>query len=952
MALPARLSLACFAWVLLHAQASVGQTVATTGSVTGKVTDTTGAALPGVSVTISGDALMGTRTNVTSTDGLYGFRALPPGDYSIVFTRDGFATVRREAVHMSIAFTATVDAEMALATVREHVIVERGATPIDKQSTSIAQRFDARQLADLPASRSLFAILAATPAVHVARFEVGGGSGDSGSPYGAYGTVSANRPMVDGIVVTGIFPTGFMLNYGSFEEASVGVAAHTAEWPWPGVQMQIVTKAGGNRYRGTVYADYENRNWQSFNIDEQQSGRGASGGGELSPRAANRLWQYHDINADVGGYIRRDALWWYFSARDQDVSARSVNFPVRPQRTHLTTYDAKATYQVSPNHKVVLFGQVGRSHQPDRLDPFGPVGGTLSAATAINESRTSTLEQLGWGWIGKGEWTGVVKERTFFEVRAGTFGSDRTQTPNGAAPRSEDIGTLIVTGGNRTWRETLQRPQVLGSVSHVRSGWLGTHELKLGGEIIETTSGEQWRRGYPGDVLQVLRSGRPIEVYLFQTPSASESGIRWYGGYATDTWRANDRLTLNLGVRFDRYRMFLPAGTHPAGRFNPAPQTFGAVDNLIDWNRTAPRLGLAVDLSGDGRTVGKINYAVYRYGPGTELASTVNPNANQWWRRYAWVDRDGSGLWQPGEEGRLLGLRGGVALESLDPDLQLPFMREMTASVERELPYGVGLRMGVVWRGEYQHFMRQDASRPFDAFTVPIGIRDPGPDGIIGTPDDGPSIQAYDLAPERTSQPPSNVFRNVPNADSQYWSLDVVATRRFAGRWSLVAGFEHTWSHDQASGYLGQSIRNDAYPLTPNDLINARPDGRYDFRTWSAKAYGTYDGPWGLRLIPLVRHQSGQPFGRTFATTLSYGNVRVLAEPIDTRRMDNVTIVDLRIEKGFGLPQNRRVAAFIDVFNLFNANPEQNASWSSGSFLRPLTIIPPRIARIGATLEW
>ena len=109
----------------------------------------------------------------------------------------------------------------------------------------------------------------------------------------------------------------------------------------------------------------------------------------------------------------------------------------------------------------------------------------------------------------------------------------------------------------------------------------------------------------------------------------------------------------------------------------------------------------------------------------------------------------------------------------------------------------------------------------------------------------------------------------------------------------------------------------------------------------------------GLRFAPLLRHQSGQPFGRTFTTRLRYGTVRVLAEPMGTRRMDNVTLLDVRVEKGFRLPGGRRVAAFVDVFNLLNANPEQNINWSSGSaFLQPLAIVPPRIARLGARLDW
>jgi hypothetical protein len=82
-------------------------------------------------------------------------------------------------------------------------------------------------------------------------------------------------------------------------------------------------------------------------------------------------------------------------------------------------------------------------------------------------------------------------------------------------------------------------------------------------------------------------------------------------------------------------------------------------------------------------------------------------------------------------------------------------------------------------------------------------------------------------------------------------------------------------------------------------------------------------------------------------------NVRILAEPIDKRRMDNNTILDMRVEKGFHFDGHRRVAGFVDVFNVFNANPEQNTSWSSGlSFLRPLSIVPPRLAQLGVKLEW
>jgi Carboxypeptidase regulatory-like domain/TonB dependent receptor-like, beta-barrel len=939
------------AFFFLQATTTATQTVGTaTGAVDGTATDDTGAVLPGVTITISSPALMGTRTASTDPEGFYRFPALPPGEYTLAFAFEGFRNVRREGVRVGVGFTATVDVVLELAALEESVVVERQSYVVDKQSTAIATRFDASQLANLPGGRSMSSILAAAPEVYLNRFDVGGNAATLGVNTSAFGTSGANRPMVEGIDTTGVQGTGFTFDYGSFDEVSVYTAAHTAEWPKPGVQMQFIAKSGGNQYRGTLYADYENRAWQSFNIDEDQSTRGAQGGGGLSPRDANRLWSYHDVNADIGGYIKKDALWWYSSVRDQDMGARQINFPVEPHRTRVTNYSGKGTYQVTQNNRFVAYGQAGRNHQPNRLDPSGLTG--LSATTAINESE-STTEQLAWGWVWKGDWNSVIHDKAFLEIRAGQFGANRHEKPNGSSPRFEDVDTLRVRGGHRDFQMNLRREQVFGSVSHFKDGWFGNHHFKGGGEIYRTTQADIWRTGYRGDVLHVVRNEAPQEVYLFQTPSISEAGVWSYAAYASDSWRLNNRVTLNLGLRMDRYRIFLPEQEHPVGRFNPTAQTFAAVDNVIDWNVPTPRIAFITDLAGDGRTVLKFSYGVYGPNPGVETGFNANPNSSQWWRRHAWSDLDGSGVWEPGEEGRPLGRRGGVAMESLDPALDLPFVREVAGWIERELPAAVGVRTGIVWRGERQHFQRQNAYQPFEAFAVPVEIGDPGPDGQVATADDGPRIPGRELRPELVGLS-DNIVRNVPNSDSHYWTWDIAANKRFSGRWSLVAGFAHTWSRDQASGYSGQLVRQNPYPLAPNDLINAGAEGRYEFRIWTAKVHGTYQAPWDLRITPLLRHQSGQPFGRTFTTSLNYGNnVRVLAEPIGTRRMDNITILDARVEKGFGLSRGRRVAAFIDVFNSFNANPEQNTNWSSGpSFLQPLNIVAPRIARVGAKLEW
>jgi hypothetical protein len=440
-------------------------------------------------------------------------------------------------------------------------------------------------------------------------------------------------------------------------------------------------------------------------------------------------------------------------------------------------------------------------------------------------------------------------------------------------------------------------------------------------------------------------------VYLFQAPSRSESGQQWYAGYGNDSWQLSPRLTLNLGLRVDYFRIFLPEQSHPAGRFNATARSFAAVENAGDWTVVAPRIAASVDVRGNGRTLVKGSYGRYWLPPGTDLGFNVNPNSPVWWERYKWSDSNGNGVWDLGEQADLLERRGGVASASIDPGLKLAFVREATARIEQELPGRGSIQTGIIWRAERQQGARQRASWPFDAFTVVKTINDPGPDATLGTADDGKPILVYDVPPELLGLTDS-IVRNAQYGASDYFTWEAVAQRRIGRRWSAFAAFSHTWNHDQAMGYLGQAVRANEFPATPNDLINTDEGGRHVFRTWTVKAYATYDGPWGITVAPVLRHQSGQPFGRTLVVPLASGAVRVLAEPVGTRRQDPVTVVDLRVSKTFGQQPSRPITVFVEVFNLVNSNAEELVSWSTDDFLRPLAITPPRIARVGIRIGW
>jgi len=937
--------------------AAFGQSVsATTGAINGKVTDATGGVMPGVTITISSAAMQGVRTAVTNDDGAYRFPAVPPGEYKITYELTGFSTVIRDAVRVGLGFTATLNIELKVASLTESVTVTGASPVVDVSSTKTATNFDAAQLAAMPSARDFWAMLAAAPAIQVQRIDIGGSAAGTQTPYAAYDTkFDQHRPMVEGIVNTeSTCCAGFYYDYGSFDEVSMGTATNSAEMPWPGVLSQFIAKSGGNTYHGKIYADYQNKRIQSRNIDAAQIALGLKGGGGLTPTDLNRMVKYYDVNGDVGGYFKQDKLWWYGSLRQQDVQSRLPNFPVKPFQTTLQNLSGKVTYALSTNNKLIGYALAGNKKQPNRLDTY-----VIGATAAIHNSADSTWNQAYWGHTYKGEWGSVLTDTMFVELRVGQYGYNWPNFRRTEAPAFQDLSTNIVTGGNRDgWRNIPVRNQVLGSYSIFKDGWGGTHNFKIGGEYFKETynylRGAGGKGYVPGDVLHMLRNGAPAEVYLFQTPSSSYSALYTTGLYVTDTWRMGSRLTLSLGARFDRYRSALPAQSGPpVGRFNTTQVQFAAIDNVLTWNLPAPRVGFTFDLSGNGKTVLKGNYAQYWWNPGTsKVADLVNNNPPDWYRRYLWTtDTNQNGLWDPGEEGRLILQRGGVGSAILDPNLKDQYTREAAGWVEHELIPNFGIRSGVVWRRIANLSQLDNANRPISAFNVPVSIPDPGPDGRVGTADDGPAIAGFNLDAAHVALPTLNILQNT-SGKADFYTFELSANKRLSNRWSLNGAFTYRWSWDHSDAYFGQNLRQRQDLSNPNEAINT-DGGRYVFGTWAFKIHGTYNAPWGVNITPALRTQSGQPFGRTILASLNYGTQRILTEPISTRRQDNIVVLDTRLEKVFKVANSRSVSAFVDLYNITNSNAASNINWGSGStFLLPTTIIGPRILRIGAKFDW
>jgi hypothetical protein len=921
------------------------QTVSSTaGAINGVVTDSTKAVLPGAAVTLSGPAVMGTRSAVTDANGAFRFSSLAPGDYQLVFELSGFGPVTRSGINVSLGFTATVNIEMTPGAIAETVTVSGASPVVDMQSTNVTTHFDADKLASLPGARDYWAVLAQAPAVAIGRMDVGGSGALTQQPYTAYGLTSAggvNRGMVEGIMVNEGAGGGgsdmYYTDYGSYAEIAVNAVGNTAEMPAPGVLSQLIAKSGGNAYHGTLYADYENDSMEAHNIDAAQIAAGVTGSPVVAAVDTNRLTEFRDFNVDMGGFVKKDKLWWYGAYRRTNTGQRYPTLVDDVQETWVPVGTAKVTYNVTANQKLIGFYQHANKNQPDYLGAIQIAGGR--ATPAIMHADTvwhSTFPTDVW----KVEYNSVLSNTMLLELRVGAYKSLWSRVGKSSAPRVEDVGNNFVAGGVYGIDFDRSRPQVNGALSYTRIGWGGSHNFKFGGEVMRDTVKNPFS-GFTSttNALSLFNNNAPTQVYVYLSPSVSQSGVLSGALFANDTWQVNRRFTLNLGLRWDRQQAFLPDQTGPAGT------TFAEVGNVITWaNNWGPRLGASYDLTGDGRTLVKGSYGQFWLYPGADFASSINPNASTWYRQFRWTtDLNRNGVWDPGEEGALLGVSGGSVSTALDPALQNTYTRQSTAYLEREVAANFGIRTGFVWNGRRQVRATVNANRPFNAYNVPVSIVDPGPDGRAGTADDGGTFTAYNLAAANVSLPPVNLTENLPNANSDYYTWELTATRRESGRWSLLASFAETWSHE--TNVAGGAS------YTPNALINT--DGGLNvFKTWQGKINATVRLPGEVRLTPVYRHQSGVPFGRTFVTSLNYGNATILAEPFNAERTPNLNIIDIRSEKMFRIGTTR-LTGFFDVYNIFNNNAEQDLTKSSGSaFLRPVAITPPRVARIGGKFQW
>jgi hypothetical protein len=938
-----------------------GGGASTTGSINGRVADSSGGVLPGVTVTVNSSSLMGVQSRVTDASGNYRFPALPPGTYTVTFELPGFNTLKRENIQISMGFSAAVNVELAVASLQETVTVTGDAPVIDTTNTRVQQNFKLEALQGIPNSRDLWSLLAATPAVTMDRLDVGGDRAGTQSGYTAYGYSGQNRVLVEGINTTeGTSGAGFYVDYGSFEEVFLGTVGQGAEMPTPGVQSQMLGKSGGNKFQGEIYQDYENNSLQGANIPSDVLAKGIR-------EHSNELQAYHDFNLNVGGPIKKDKVWWYFSYRNQTTGVGQPNFvgPIAGKsfNTNLWNPSGKATYQINQNNKLIGYYQWGQKVQPNRLPQ--------SSFTYTDLGQT--LKQTSGSWIYKGEWNGTLSKNMYAEARYGVFGYYFPLRANTTTTAFEtfDTGKARLTGGDENEQTDRHRGQITGSVTYFKDGWGGSHNFKVGGEILNETGYYGYLQVASGNVRENFNNGAPQTVILYAPTATAVGGIQsgpngdllsvdklnTYDAFINDQWSVG-RATLNLGVRYDRYRNFTPDQKQLAYSFGPlnVPAATIPAQTYATWNKIVPRLGITYDLAGDGKTVLKGNYGLFGFNPGVGISANGNPNASQKSVTYTWADAGacagciaGDGIYQPGEEGSLTAsaLAGNIRV---DPNMFQPTSTQATAYIERQLTEGVGARVGFV----YFHVQDQTGTfqldRPASAYTVPFNVVDKGPDNITGTADDQNLTFRGIPKSQLANYPTTQYVTNTPN-DATYKTFEASLNKRLSHNYSLSGGFGYTWSNAYPL----------SYPNTPNGPFN------YDFTRYSFKLSGTYNAPWGITISPLFRFQNGAPYARTLSVSApascnctfsaarasSLTNTTVYTTPYGAYRQDNVGDLDVRVEKTVNFGHVAKVRLFLDVYNLTNAYAAQTINVTTGpSFQNPTSILAPRTGRVGFRFIW
>ena len=926
------------------------------GRLEGAASDAQGLVLPGVTVTLESTELVAARTATTDVDGSYRFAQLVAGSYNMTFELGGFQTVIFEEITVVGGSTFEINSTMDIATVAETVTVTGESPVVDVKSTGVSATFDTTQLEDVPSATDMWAVLQQSPGVRMRGYDVGGSHKSQQSGYETFGVRGQNRIINDGVNTTeGTGGAGGYYDFYAIGEFQVSAQGADVEMSTPGAQVNAVWKSGGNDFSGTEHFAYEPTDLIADNITSDLSGRG----GTSAP-----VVEFYEAHIDLGGPIVRDKAWFY-AAYNRFVIDRVISGVDRNEATDLGDFDmftVKMNYQMTERDQFITM-----HHWSLKQKPFRGLSSSVPAG--------SILAQDSWSWIHKFEWQRVWSDRLYSNIQVNHFGFGWPMTPNSdpaTAPPRFDDGTGIRAGaGWRPFTFNRWKPHTTGQFNYYLPTESGSHDLKFGWDwqIDEEQFG--WNAN-SGAVRYIDNSSqdpaRPHnvdEIHFAGVPNFNYDRNTHLDLYVQDVWTINDRLTLNVGLRFgSQAHGYLGSNNVPGGPCDAAlgciheiadidanvaaalPLLFGSgaeipAGDVTSWWNVAPRVGFTYDLTGEGRSVLKGYFGRYYHNMNSALDS-ANPGGNKS-VNYAFLDQNQNGLFDgvselgerlSGSTGAGLGVERGTPVgDPVDPNLWIPYVDEISVSGEHQIGNDLGLRASLVHKrqtggwGQALNIARIGTLSNVQQIPCPAACESAGFGGttltVNGLPDGAPTSE--------------NLSTNWPEADTAFnWTtVSLGVNRRFRNNFFWNAYFDYQWRHE------GRTPGQSTSPLT-TDPVGVGTTYQYgsipllqDVTNWQFKAAGRYVMPYDIGSAATLRFVSGFPWAPLLSIGVpNVGTQTIFLDQLNNRRSDTVTILDLRVDKEVALGDSANVQFIFDLYNALNNAAETNFTMRAGSNFR------------------
>ena len=975
---------------LAPAAAQTGQSF---GELVGKVTDAQGGVLPGVTVTLSGPAVMGTPSATTNASGLYRFPAVNNGTYKLTFELAGFAPLVREGIVVPVRQTITVDAAMKLASLQETVTVSGSSPTIDVENTKVGARLDHETLTSVPTSRTIFGSTTVLPGMTMGRQDPGGLNAASSTGMVAHGASNYNLNYYG---VTADTPQNYgamyYMDFGSAEEISVDTAAMGAEiGGGGGANINVVPKSGGNNVKGDAIYSITGKgyaNWLTPGAAKQITP-------ELRAQGVTdpSLQKLYDINANIGGPILKDRLWYFGSVRNYHTIEATPGYTTvnsdgsltNPFESNLRNYTASGKYQINKNNQLSVFWTYNKKFQPHRN------------AGVVQPNPINTLNQQSPKNLFNGDWTSVMGQNTFLEVSASYFHmhwpsdwSTEFYDLGAAAQHAStfNIGTGVYIDGpeptGQRFRDAYRQQTNLGLTRYI-DGFMGaSHQLKTGFETWWTPTGtdgfnifDDERLSYTGPAATcnaTVRSGcAPVQVALYNTPLTQKTKMRNFAAFIQDRATYN-RFTVNLGLRWSYYDGDIPAQGNGGAEWGAACSacnvSFPEIKPPYNWNTLAPRTGVVWKLTEDGKNIVKASYSRYYEVMYTSEYGSINPNSIQTGASgvavYNW-----NGAFQPNG----LPVLGTVKSQfvpksnSIDPNLKDPKNDEIMFAYQRELASNVSLSVDWIQRWFKDATIDQDCyglpcnTTATTAYAANKTVTDFGPDNLTGTADDTQKV-FYNVLPAYLGKDTffhTNCGNNVSVSCTQrYKALEIAVGKRMSNHWQMQGSY--VWSRLDGDQVLDFT--------NPNNLLSFVGEGRgANDQPQAFKLLGSYQAPYGITLGANFQSLVGLPIDRTLSVSFAQGTSSIRVEPRGTYRADTLNLLSLRADKAFRLGGSRRASFIAELHNALNTNAGQSnygsvtrgfadqaafaaAQLGTSYFGRVQEIVAPRVLKLGVKFDF